>query len=126
MKATLIVVGIIVVILAVLFAAGSNGLSDIKKMTINQVDLSKVSDGVYKGKFHKARWNYDVEVEVKDHKITSIKTTNKIPDQKLIDEAIKRIEAKQSVDIDVVSGATVNTKAFRKAVENALTQGTGN
>ena len=29
---------------------------------------------------------------------------------------------KQSVKIDVVSGATVNTKAFQKAVENALAE----
>ena len=28
--------------------------------------------------------------------------------------------AKQSIDIDMVSGATANTRAFQKAVENAI------
>jgi len=28
--------------------------------------------------------------------------------------------AKQSINIDAVTGASVNTKAFQKAVENAL------
>lgn len=125
MKITLIVVGIILLIMATLFAVGTFGLSDVKNMTINQVDLSNVTDGIYKGSFHKTRWNYDVEVTVRDHKIVSIKTTNKVPNSKLVDEAIKRIEAKQSMNIDTVSGATVDTKAFCKAVENALTQNAG-
>ena len=126
MKIFLIVIGIIIVLGIVGFIFASMGLSDIKKMVIKDVDISKLPDGVYTGTFHKVRWTYDVEVTIKDHKIADIKSTNKLPDvsqEKVVDGAIKAMKEKQSIDIDVISGATVNTKAFRKAVENALTQG---
>jgi uncharacterized protein with FMN-binding domain len=120
-----IIAGVIIGIVGAIF--GSIGLSDIKKMPIENVDLAKINDGVYKGKFHKTRWTYEVEVAVNGHKITSIKTTNEKlgPRQKKVsDSAIGSIIAKQSVKIDAVSGATVDTKAFCKAVENALGTGT--
>jgi len=124
-KITLIILGSIVVFGVIMFFVGSMGISDIKKMVINEVDLSKIADGVYKGTFHKVRWTYEVEVTVKNHKIASIKNINKLPDPavKLTDGAIRSIIDKQSVRIDVVSGATINTKAFQKAVENALVAG---
>jgi uncharacterized protein with FMN-binding domain len=124
-KTTLIIISSIVAFGVIMFCVGSIGISDIKKMTINEVDLSKIADGVYKGTFHKVRWTYEVEVTVKNHKITSIKNTNKLPAPaaRLTDGAIKSIIDKQSVKIDVVSGATINTKAFQKAVENALVAG---
>ncbi len=127
MKIASIVVGVVIVLTLMAFVFGSMGIGHIKKMVINEVDLSKVPNGVYKGTFHKTRWNYDVEINVKDNKIISIKNTNKLPSsgqQKQVDEAVKAMLAKQSVKIDVVSGATINTKAFQKAVENALIEGT--
>ncbi len=120
------IIGVVFVICFVGFMISTAGMSDMKKMVINEVDLSKVSDGVYTGKFHKARWTHVVEVIVKDHKIAALKNTSKIPNpsyQKFVDKAIDAIMAKQSVKIDVISGATLNTRAFQKAVENALTQG---
>lgn len=98
------------------------GLKDIRNMPINEVDLHAISDGVYKGKFKKARWTNNVEVTVKNHRIVDIKSTNKHPppNQKVVDKAINAILTRQSVVIDVISGASVNTKAFQKAVENAL------
>lgn len=126
MKIASIVIGVVIVLTLISFIFGSMGIGSIKKMAINEVDLSNVSDGVYKGAFYKNRWNYDVEINVKDHQIVSIKNTNKLPgpnQQRLVDEAIRAMIAKQSIKIDVVSGATVNTKAFQKAVENAFVEG---
>lgn len=123
MKIALIVVGALVVLGLIGFAGASYGLSDIQKMVIEDVDLSTVPDGVYTGRFQKARWTHEVKVTVKDHRITAIENTNRLPDEArrgIVEKAIEAMLAKQSVDIDVVSGATVNTKAFQKAVENAL------
>lgn len=99
------------------------GLKDISESTIKNVDLHTVQDGVYTGTFKKARWKNDVEVTVKNHRIVAIKSMNKLapPNRKVVDKAIKAMLAKQSVVIDVVSGASVNTRAFQMAVENALT-----
>lgn len=120
----------VLVVLVVLFVtgyfAGTFGMSAIKKMVIARVDLTTVPDGVYAGSFHKARWNHDVEVTVRDNKILSIKNTNSLPDEahmKIVTGAVDAMVAKQSVDIDVISGASINTKAFQLAVANALTEG---
>ena len=93
--------------------------------TINDVDLQTVQDGVYTGGFKKARWKNEVEVTVKNHRIVDIKNTSKLPppNRKIVDKAINAMLANQSVVIDVVSGASVNTRAFQKAVENALSGG---
>jgi len=80
MKIALIVVGIIVLLIAAGFLFASAGLGAIKKMVIQEVDLSQVPDGVYKGRFHRNRWTYELEVTVRDHQIISIISTNKTPD----------------------------------------------
>lgn len=124
MRIALIVIGVILFIGVVGFFFASMGLGDIKKMVVRDIDLSKLSDGVYTGRFHKVRWTYDVEVTIKDHRITDIKMTNKAPNDpkgEIVDKAIDQMIEKQSVKIDVVSGASVDTKAFQKAVEDALT-----
>lgn len=127
MKVLLIVLGIIGVITAVLFFFMMYGMAEIKQLIIKDVDLSKVPDGTYTGSYHKGRWVYDVVVTVKNHRIVSVKSTN--PRMDVAKEVNEKIEAaildRQSVHIDVVSGATVNTKAFQKAVENALSAPAG-
>lgn len=122
MKILLITLGVIGVISAVLVFVMFYGMTEIKRLVIREVDLSKVPDGTYTGSYHKGRWVYDVQVTVKDHRILSAKNTNPRMDtaKELNEKAEAAILAKQSIDIDVVSGATVNTRAFQKAVENAL------
>jgi uncharacterized protein with FMN-binding domain len=129
MKKTLKITGLIFGGLLVLTIVGgmlgSIGMGEIKRLTLTDVDLSQKADGVYRGSYHKGRWNYDAEVSVANHRITGIKDTN--PSMKMTRELTKKIAEKimagQSVRIDAVSGASVNTKAMCKAVEIALTQG---
>jgi len=126
MKVVLIVIAVLLLLGLVGFFFASYGLSDIRKMVVREVDLSKVPDGVYTGRFHKARWTYEVEVTVKDSRIEKIRTLNKQPNddmQKLADGAAAAIVEKQSLRIDAVSGASINTKAYCKAVEDALEKG---
>jgi uncharacterized protein with FMN-binding domain len=113
--------GLLAVMLVLSFVL-SIGMGEIKKLTINDVDLTKISDGVYQGSYHKGRWTYDARVMVKDHRIVDVTNTNKrMAMQKDFDSKVATaIMKKQSPRIDVVSGATVNTRAYQKAVENAL------
>jgi uncharacterized protein with FMN-binding domain len=124
-KLALRIIVIVIVVIGALFLLASNGLKDISRMTINNVDLSKLDDGTYIGKFQKARWKHEVEVTVKNHRIVGIDNTNKLAgfNKTTADEATKLMIEKQTILIDAVAGATVNTKAFQKAVENALTGG---
>jgi uncharacterized protein with FMN-binding domain len=100
-----------------------NGMGAIKNMDIYSVDLTGVGDGTYTGAFKKGRWNSQVEVTVKDHKIVDIKVLNADPTVNSISEdTVKKVIEAQKVDIDIVSGATVTTKALLKAIEDALTK----
>ena len=66
-----------------------------------------------------------VSVTVKNHKITAIKVLSNSDDAAFFNRAsagvIKNILAKQSLKVDVVSGATYSSNGIIKAVKNALT-----
>jgi uncharacterized protein with FMN-binding domain len=121
----LIVVGGVVVLVGAMVLGAMSGMGEVRKLVINDVDLTGMADDVYKGAYHKNRWTYDMEVTVTGHKIISIKNTN--PKTKMAkgfnDKAAMEVIKKQSPKIDALSGATISTKAYAKAVENALTAG---
>ncbi len=122
MKAFWIVLGIIAVFAGIIVLFMFYGMGQIRKLIVRDVDLSKIADGAYEGQYHKGRWTYDVQVTVKDHRIVNVRNTNKMMEiaKEENAKAAEEIVKKQSPAIDVVSGATINTRAFQKAVENAL------
>jgi uncharacterized protein with FMN-binding domain len=111
-----------VALIGIMFVFLNMGMNDVRKLVINDVDLTKIADGSYAGSYHKGRWAYDVKVSVKDHKITTVEVTNKR--MAMMKEFNAKAEAeilkRQSPRIDVVSGATISSKAYGKAVEMAL------
>ncbi|OHD54810.1 MAG: hypothetical protein A2Y33_02245 [Spirochaetes bacterium GWF1_51_8] len=124
MTTVLIIVGILLVLGGLMYLFMMGGMKGIKEMPINSVDLSKVADGIYKGEFHKGRWHYTVEVEVAKGKIAAIKNLgNQFEELAKLNEGVAdNVIAQQKVDLDTYSAATIDSKAFLKAVENALTQ----
>lgn len=122
MKTLLIVVVLLAVLIVPLSWLMFHGMSEIKGLVIREVDLGQIADGVYTGSYHKGRWSYDVEVTVRNHRILTVK--NKNERMQVASDWNAKAEAaiveKQAIDVDVISGATVNTKAFEKAIELAL------
>jgi len=99
------------------------GKSETLNLTINGIDLSKVTDGLYKGSYNKGRFSYKVEVTVKDSRIESIKIISEpsfFSAQELDNTIIGRVLQQQSLKVDAVTGATATSKALLKAIENAL------
>ncbi len=96
-----------------------------KKANAGDIDLSKIKDGTYEGQANGYRGLVKVSVTVKDHKITEIKVLSNSDDATFFNRAstgvIKNILAKQSLKVDVVSGATYSSNGIIKAVKNALT-----
>ena len=84
------------------------------------IDLSKIKDGTYEGQANGYRGLVKVSVTVKDHKITAIKVLSNSDDAAFFNRAsagvIKNILAKQSLKVDVVSGATYSSNGIIKAV----------
>jgi len=115
------IIGIIFIVIVIIVGGGyfaaSRGLSEMQELVINNVSPDEVSDGVYTGEFNQYRWTYRVDVSVQDGKIVNIEFEN---GGTLEQELADRIITNQSLDVDIDTGATVNSKAFLKAVEKAL------
>ena len=106
-------------------AATTQAKKKTKKANAGDIDLSKIKDGTYEGQAKGYRGLVKVSVTVKDHKITAIKVLSNSDDAAFFNRAsagvIKNILAKQSLKVDVVSGATYSSNGIIKAVKNALT-----
>lgn len=118
-----------ILIIFILVAGGglfyiSRGVEAGEVLEINDVDLSKLSDGAYSGEYEGGRWTNEVNVKIKDHKITEVEIVKDvlIPKPEVTAELINLVLEKQSTRIDAVSGSTVTCKAYLKAIENALKQ----
>lgn len=92
---------------------------------IDDFDLSKVADGEYNYRFGKIPVIADVNVIVKDHKITSITMVEQSsgPGYEAL-EVIDRILVQQQADVVAVTGATTSSKVIMIAVKKALMEET--
>src|SRR6056297_205122 len=124
-----IITGIIVIIVVI---AGGVGWSKVSKehqqmrnLPLNNVDFSNLKDGTYKGIFeggmYKCREN-QIQVTVENGQVTSIQVLqhkeNRPKD--FTDKLFNRVIQSQSLQVDVVTGATMTSKAYLQGVENAL------
>lgn len=83
-----------------------------------------LADGVYKGSATGFSGPVTVAVTIMDKKITSIDILSSTDDEAFFNRAkgvIDRIISSQSLDVDVVSGATYSSNGIIGAVKNALT-----
>lgn len=100
---------------------GTLGLKDTLALSIDSVDLANIPDGAYTGTYDCYRWTSEVNVTVKGRAITGIEVVKgQNGRDEIRQELIDRVLQKQTPAVDAVSGATADSKAFLKAVENAL------
>ncbi|MGH4137856.1 FMN-binding protein [Clostridium sp.] len=122
-----IILGIVCLLVLIIGGIGfymTRGLNSSKNMIINSVDASQLKDGVYKGKYNGGRWSNEVNVTLKDKKITQIAIVKSVVFEKteVSRELINKVIKKQDTNVDVISGATVTGKAYLKSIENALSK----
>lgn len=124
-KKLLIALGAVVILLAVAFFGITNGLSEGAVVVPAGIDLTDIADGDYTGTYDYKRWTNTVVVHVENHAITGIDIVEDVPAAGITDcsgEVIGRVIAAQNTDVDAVAGATVTSKAYLMAIENALNQ----
>ena len=122
-KKLMIAGGIVLVILVGMFLAVANGLSEGANVALDGIDLSGVPDGSYPGVYDFKRWSNTVVVHVKDGQITGIDIERDVPGAQITNcsgETIRRVLEAQDTRVDAVSGATVTSKAYLKAIEDAF------
>jgi uncharacterized protein with FMN-binding domain len=100
----------------------SRGLASGSKLVINDVKLSAVKDGIYNGKYKGGRWTNEINLTVKDHKITNIDLVKDVlfPKPEVTKELLNNVVKEQNVNVDAISGSTITSKAYLKSIENAL------
>jgi uncharacterized protein with FMN-binding domain len=100
--------------------------NEVREMTINEVELSKVHDGTFCGDFTYGNFTYEVEVTVQDHQIQRInilRNRSESDHAKKAEGVADKVIKAQSLKVDAVTGATTTSKALLKAIERALTAG---
>lgn len=97
-----------------------------KSLPLNAVDFSRLNDGTYHGTYgggmYKWRAN-ECQVSVSAGKVTNIQLVNtKDPGARNTQhkELFERVIKAQSLQVDTISMATLTSKAYLQAVENAL------
>ena len=93
-------------------------------MLVEDPDLSKVEDGIYRGKVETMLVKAEVEVSVKNHKIISISIIKHEngkgkPAEAIVDAIVKD----NSTDVELIAGATMSSLVIRAAVIDAVTNG---
>mgnify|MGYP000850985894 CR=1 FL=1 len=124
----LIAVGILAVAAVVAWSRLSKEHREARSLPLDAVDFGKLEDGVYRGAYaggmYKWRAN-ECEVTVSDGKVTGIQLVGSgdpgsanTQHEMLYDRVVEA----QSLQVDTISGATLTSKAYLQAVENALLQ----
>jgi uncharacterized protein with FMN-binding domain len=115
---------IIIGLLAIAMLAVSCKSIAFDEITASLPDMETMPDGVYRGFYDLSGSPVKVtlDVTVQNHNISTVKIVKHIcsPIGKKAEKITESIIEKQSLNVDVVSGATGSSKAILKAVENAL------
>ena len=129
------VVGVIALGLGGAVALTAPGREELQNMAITDVNFKKLHDGIYTGAYRGTKdslRNAAVEVTVASGAVTKIrvtegalaneKQTGEIRKGLTINDLFEEVIHSQSLQVDVISGATLTSKAHLRAVENALEQ----
>lgn len=134
-----VIIAAIVVVLGggmgIAVAVTTPARNELKNMVIPSVDFKKLRDGIYTGRYVGTKDNFRnaaVEVTVTSGRVSKINVTegalangkqgSELRKGKSINNMFGDIISKQSLKVDVISGATLTSNAHLMAVENALEQ----
>ena len=128
-----VLISLLVLMIIGIFAGGIHlkSISDYKAkvaaLTFDEIDLTKVEDGIYEGQCDTGIVRARVQVTVRNHRLESIdllehENGRGTPAEAILDQMVQD----QTTAVDAVSGATCSSKVIRKAVENAIKAGLSN
>jgi len=117
----IIIVAIIVLVAVIMVKRANSNLENLAGLPLGNVDLEAVSDGKYSGSYTAFPVSAVVAVTVENHQITRVDLIEHSHGQGAPGEAvIDRVLQDQSLQVDLVSGATYSSKVILLAIEDAL------
>lgn len=132
----------IIIIVAIIGVAALGGIfadapgrNEIKVLNFSDVKFKNLRDGTFIGEYKGAKSHFrdtKVEITVSKGEISDIKILKgalnkdgepvKLTGGHSVDDLFNNAVQSQTLKVDVISGATVTSKAHLKALENALEQ----
>jgi uncharacterized protein with FMN-binding domain len=120
----------ILIVLVLIFLAAQvamkkieSNLSALMALEMAEIDLDQTVDGVYTGSYSAVPVEAEVQVELENHRIVSIELIEHKHGQGANAEILPEIVVQaQTLDVDLVAGATYSSKVILKAIEDALLQ----
>jgi uncharacterized protein with FMN-binding domain len=120
-KSVLVIILLLVIVGFSVYYVIQRNLEQLENIKIGPMDLSDVEDGVYSGKYKVLPISVTVQVSVTDHKIVSIEIIEHLNGQGgKAEKIIYDIVAAQSIDVDVISGATYSSQVIKLAILQAF------
>lgn len=121
------IVIVVCVVLLIVIAGGLLYYSKVKEyharvdaLELTGVDLAQIPDGVYMGSSDAVLVSAEVEVTVEDHRIVEIKLQHNHGRGEAAEVITDRVIGAQSLDVELISGATSSSKVILDAIQNAL------
>ena len=94
---------------------------DPDSVILNELQLRNLDDSTYTGKYKVGPVKVIVKVTALNHAITGIEIVKHRTGQgQAAENIINKVIDRQSVRVDVISGATISSKCILKAIETAL------
>lgn len=131
----LIIIGVIVVTLVSGLVFSAPGRREVQELIITDVNFKKLRNGSYEGEYIGIKdhsRDTKVQVTISEGKISDIKILKGALDKEgkpaeltgglSVGDLFGNVIESQSLQVDVISGATLTSKAHLKALENALEQ----
>lgn len=123
-KISMCVLGMCIVLGGVFFWIFQTEIKEIQEISLQDVHISQLSNGKYKGVCETTLIQVEVEVTVQDCQIKTIDILKHVNGlgkeaEEIIDDMINH----NSDQVDVISGATYSSLVIQKAVNEALVKG---
>lgn len=117
-----IVTVIFIAIISIIFSSISkNSEIKLENLYISDIDVQNVGDGVYNGKYSIFPVSVELDVTVKEGRITDINIIKHSNGKGSSAESIlDDVILNQSAHVDVITGATMSSKVILKAIDVAI------
>jgi len=117
----IVVIGLIGSIAYITYQNIDRNLNNLLKQEIEDISLSRVDDGKYVGETFPI--TVKLEVEIENHKIKNIVILKHENGQgRPAESIIQSVIESNSIDVDVISGASYSSKVILNAISNAINQ----
>lgn len=119
-KSIAVLFGLLLIISGGFFIYAVKGLD--RDIPLEGKSAAALEDGRYQGAYEGGRWSNEVEEVVQDGEITDIIIIDdmRFTTASFSQEIIENVLEDQQTDTDVVTGSTITSRAYLKAIEDAL------